>query len=184
MAEAKEMLTQEQFESYFRGKKEARDTFFRPGYLFNPCLFGKFMDPSEPFPLWNHTPYDVWPSDTVALSRLRLNWTQANGSIVLCAVLPDMKKEDIDVAVEQGRILKINGRWKATGGEKEEGEGSKKEFVRKFLLPENANIERARARLDERLLDITIPKIKFQKSQRSREKSRTPPPFYKVEVTD
>ncbi|GLJ25865.1 hypothetical protein SUGI_0495620 [Cryptomeria japonica] len=176
----KEPLTEALFNSFFLPRRDVLDTFFRSGYLFDPFLFGFFMDPSEPFALWSTTPQDIWPKETVALSKSRVDWFQTDDSIILCCDLPGMKKYDINVTVENGQILKIGGVWNHRADDIEEGDGEwwKVEYMRKFLLPQNGNIEHARARMDDGVLDLRIPKLKNKTAKGA---SST---FKVVEVTD
>uniref|UniRef100_A0A0D6R3W5 SHSP domain-containing protein n=1 Tax=Araucaria cunninghamii TaxID=56994 RepID=A0A0D6R3W5_ARACU len=174
-------MTEELFRSFFSPRRNVLDTFFRSGYLFSPFLFGSFMDPSEPFHLWNYTPYNMWPKETVSLSKSIVDWFETDDSIILCADLPGLKKHDLNVSVENGRTLKISGLWNHKVEDMQEadrsGEWWKVEYMRRFILPENANIEHARARIDDGVLDVKILKNKAVKGVAS-------PALKVVEVTD
>lgn len=171
----KEPLTEGSFNSFFSSKRDVLDTYFRSGYLFNPFVFGSFTDPSEPFPLWNHTPYTIWPRETVSLSKSRVDWYQKDNDIIMRADLPGLKKNDIDVTVENGRFLKISGQWNHDRQQDDCGKWWKAEYMRRFILPDNADIEQAHASMDDGVLEISIPKTT---------KRRPPPTFHLVEVTD
>ncbi|KAH9311110.1 hypothetical protein KI387_026145, partial [Taxus chinensis] len=175
-----EPLTEVLFNSFFFPRRNVLDTFFRSGYLFDPLLFGYFMDPYEPFALWSTTPYNVWPKETVALSKSRVDWFETGDNIILCADLPGLKKHDINVTVENGQILKIGGVWNHRAEDIEESgdEWWKVEYMRRFLLPCNGNIEQARARIDDGVLDVRIPKIK------NKAVNGEAPPLKVVDVTD
>jgi HSP20 family protein len=171
----KEPLTEASFNSFFSSKRDVLDTYFRSGYLFNPFVFGSFTDPSDPIPLWNYTPYTIWPRETVSLSKSRVDWSQTDDGIIMRADLPGLKKDDVDVTVENGRVLKINGQWNQNKRQDDCGEWWKEEYMRRFILPENGDIEQAHASMDDGVLEIRIPKTK---------KKRPPPTLHSVEVTD
>ena len=86
-----------------------------------------------------------------------------------------LKKDDVDVTVENGRVLKINGHWNQNKRQDDCGEWWKEEYMRIFILPKNGNIEQAHASMDDGVLEIKIPETK---------KKRPPPTLHSVEVTD
>lgn len=171
----KEPLTEASFNSFFSSRRDVLDTYFRSGYLFNPFVFGSFRDPSDPFPLWNCTPYIIWSADTVCLSKSRIDWYQTDDSIIMRADLPGLKKDDIDVIVENGQILKISGQWNQDNQQNDCGKWWKVEYMRRFTLPDNADIEQAHASMDDGFLEIRIPKTR---------KKRPSPTLHLIEVTD
>eukprot|EP00253_Pinus_taeda_P005689 PITA_05689 len=171
----KEPLTEASFNSFFSLRRDVLDTYFRSGYLFNPFVFGRFTDPSDPFPLWNYTPYTIWPRDTASLSKSRVDWSQTDDRIFMRADLPGLKKDDVNVAVENGRVFKISGQWNHNNRPDGCAEWWKAEYLRRFLLPDNGDIEQTHASMDDGILEITIPKTK---------QKRPPPTLHLVEVTD
>ena len=86
-----------------------------------------------------------------------------------------LKKNDIDVTVENGRFLKISGQWNHDRQQDDCGKWWNAEYMRRFILPDNADIEQAHASMDDGVLEISIPKTT---------KRRPPPTFHLVEVTD
>ncbi|SFD55028.1 heat shock protein Hsp20 [Thiohalospira halophila DSM 15071] len=77
------------------------------------------------------------------------------------ADIPGVKPEDIEVGMENG-VLTIKGERKE---EKTEGEGEYKRterirgsFFRRFTLPDTADAENIRARCDNGVLEVNIPK--------------------------
>lgn len=81
-----------------------------------------------------------------------------------------MKKEEVKVEVEGGKVLQISGeRSKEQGVEKvdkwhrvERGIGK---FFRRFRLPENAKANETRASMDNGVLTVTVPKEQAQESE-------------------
>jgi len=80
---------------------------------------------------------------------------------VIHADVPGVRPEDIDVHMENG-ILTIKG--SRSSETKEAGQGYKRveraqgSFYRRFSLPDTADAERISARVDQGVLEITIPK--------------------------
>ena len=84
------------------------------------------------------------------------------------AELPGVKKEDLDIDIEEG-YLKINA--KKTEEKNEEGKNYKRsefnygEFSRIIQLPEEIDVEKTEAKLEEGVLKIKAPKLCKEKEQ-------------------
>ncbi len=80
---------------------------------------------------------------------------------VICADMPGVKEEDIDVHVEDGRLTLSGARH-----EKKETEGETFHiaerhfgtFTRTFALPREADLDKIEAKLDRGVLTVTVPK--------------------------
>jgi len=76
--------------------------------------------------------------------------------------LPGMKKEDINISIED-KTLVISGERKFKEELKEENyykiESAFGKFSRSFTLPENVDIENIHAEAKDGVLEITIPKL-------------------------
>lgn len=80
----------------------------------------------------------------------RVDWKETPEAHVFKADLPGLKKDELKVEVEDGRILQISGERKI---DKEEGtdnwhcvERSSGKFLQRFRLPENARVDQVRPR--------------------------------------
>ena len=77
--------------------------------------------------------------------------------------LPGIKKEDVDVKVEDN-ILTISGKRELKDEVKEENyykiESSYGSFSRSFTLPEKVDIENIKAVSEDGVLEVIIPKLK------------------------
>ncbi len=88
---------------------------------------------------------------------------------VIHADLPGVKTEDIDVSVENG-VLTIKG--KRENVKEEEKDNFKRverfngSFMRRFTLPDGANIDKISAKTKNGVLDLVVPKIAKTKSKR------------------
>jgi HSP20 family protein len=87
--------------------------------------------------------------------------TEDDMEYVIKAELPELKKEDVKVTVENG-VLTISGERKFEKEEKkkkyhrvERGYGS---FVRTFALPEDADADRVKAQFKQGILEVHLPK--------------------------
>ena len=101
-------------------------------------------------------------------------WTPAvevserDGNFVVRAELPGLKPEDVKLEIEND-ALALQGERKI---EREEDKGGVHRteiryghFYRSIPLPEGANVEQARARFDNGVLEVTVP-VPEEKSQR------------------
>src|SRR6266487_3245506 len=115
-------------------------------------LFGR------PFRRTNgHGREDITLADWMPLADI----TEDEKEYLIKAELPELKKEDVKVTVENG-VLTISGERKFEKEEKkrkfhrvERGYGS---FVRTFALPEDADADRVKAQFKQGILEVHLPK--------------------------
>lgn len=88
---------------------------------------------------------------------------------VLHADLPGVKREDIDVTMEEG-VLSIRGERRLEevreDGEYKRIERAHGTFYRRFSLPDTADPDKISARCDEGVLEVVIPKRETVKPRR------------------
>jgi HSP20 family protein len=86
--------------------------------------------------------------------------------VVLKAELPGMKKEDIDVRVENN-VLTMNGQRKREQEVKEDGyfrcERSYGSFSRSFSLPTTVDVKKINASYKDGVLTVSLPKLEEAK---------------------
>jgi HSP20 family protein len=89
--------------------------------------------------------------------------------LVVRADLPGLKKDDISVDVANN-VLTIRGERKEESKEEREGyywhERSEGSFYRSIPLPEGANVEQARARFEDGVLEVALPAPKEREGGR------------------
>jgi HSP20 family protein len=82
--------------------------------------------------------------------------------------LPGIKKEDIDIDVENN-VLTISGERKVKNEVKEEDyyklESSYGKFSRSFTLPEKVNTDKIQAQSKNGVLEVVVPKLKEQEKK-------------------
>ena len=83
------------------------------------------------------------------------------------ADLPGVKKEEVKVEVEEGRILQISGDRRVEKEEKNDKwhrvERSSGKFMRRFRLPENVKVNEVKAAMENGVLTVTVPKAEVKK---------------------
>ncbi len=134
--------------------------------LFSNVGFGGSLIPS----LANQ---DLWggsagrsPSPSLqALWAPQVDIFQRGDNLIVRADLPGLKKEDVDIEVNDG-VLTIRGEREDKSENEQEGfyrsERSYGSFFRAIPLPEGASAENAQATFNDGVLEVTIPTPKAQ----------------------
>ena len=95
---------------------------------------------------------------------------QRGNEIVICADLPGINPNDVEIEVENG-VLTISGERRQNTEDQGEGfyrtERSYGSFTRSLALPEGVNEEQVNARFDHGVLEVTVP-LPQQQQQRGR----------------
>lgn len=106
--------------------------------------------------------------ETNNFGNAQVDWKETPEAHVFKADLPGLKKEEVKVEVEDGRVLVISGERAAEKEDKNEKwhrvERSRGKFIRKFLLPENAKIDEVKANVENGVLTIIVPKQEVKKA--------------------
>lgn len=101
--------------------------------------------------------------DARAMASTNVDWKETAAEHIFKADLPGLKKEEIKVQVEDGRILSISGQRRKEEVQKTDTwhrvERSRGQFMRRFRLPDNANLDHVAAKVDDGVLTITVPKV-------------------------
>ncbi|XP_057848304.2 16.9 kDa class I heat shock protein 2 [Cryptomeria japonica] len=101
-------------------------------------------------------------AEVSAVARANVDWKETPEAHVFKADLPGLKKEDIKIQVEDGRILQISGERTKEEVDKNDKyhrvERQSGSFVRRFRLPENAKMDNINARMENGVLTVTVPK--------------------------
>ena len=138
-----------------------------------PSLFGgrrtNIFDPIS-LDIWD--PFDgVFTSarETSTFVNTRIDWKETPEAHIFKADLPGLKKEEVKVEVEEGRILQISGERSKEQEDKNDKwhciERSIGKFLRKFRLPKNAKMDQVKASMENGVLTVTVPKEEEKKPE-------------------
>ncbi|URE16996.1 heat shock [Musa troglodytarum] len=136
--------------------------------LFDPFSLD-LCDPFDGFPFGSSSsllsfprPSIPFPSEVSAFVGTHIDWKETPEAHVFKADLPGLKKEEVKVEVEDGRVLQISGERKSEEEEKTDTwhrvERSRGKFLRRFRLPEAARVDQVRAAMEDGVLTVTVPK--------------------------
>ncbi|KAK6930336.1 Alpha crystallin/Hsp20 domain [Dillenia turbinata] len=158
-------------ESFKKGRKKMSlipSTFGgRRSNVFDPFS----LDIWDPLDGFFNSAITSFPSlaaqETSAFANTRIDWKETPEAHVFKADLPGLKKEEVKVEVEEGRILQISGERSKEQEEKNDKwhrvERSSGKFLRRFRLPENVKTEEVKARMENGVLTVTVPKVEEKK---------------------
>ena len=107
-------------------------------------------------------PSSEFARDAAAVANTQIDWKETADAHIFKADLPGLKKEEVKIEVEDGRILQISGERSKEEEQKNEKyhrvERSRGKFLRRFQLPENAKVEEVKAAMENGVLTVTVPK--------------------------
>ena len=94
---------------------------------------------------------------------------EQDGYLVITAELPGMKKEEVELQIENG-VLTIRGEKKQEKEKKEPRmhvfERTYGLFERAFALPQSIDLEKVKAEFENGVLTITVPKLAQEKGRK------------------
>ncbi|KAM0001333.1 putative small heat shock protein HSP20 [Helianthus debilis subsp. tardiflorus] len=126
-----------------------------------PCFF-------DPFDGFLTSTLSGFPTSAREMSP-RVDWKETPEAHIFKADLPGMKKDEVKVEMEEGRVLQISGERSRENEEKEDKwhrvERSSGKFVRRFRLPENAKVDEVKASMENGVLTVTVPKQEMKKPE-------------------
>ena len=111
----------------------------------------------------HHGPTTTYVQDAKAMAATAADIKEYPHSYAFVIDMPGLKSGDINVQVEDDKVLMISGERKR----EEEKEGAKYlrmerrvgKFMRKFVLPENANTDAISAVCQDGVLTVTVQKL-------------------------
>ncbi|EEF28204.1 class I heat shock protein [Ricinus communis] len=118
---------------------------------------------------------DIWapsgPSsnEISSLANAQVDWKETPEAHIFKADLPGLKKEEVKVEIEEGRVLQMSGERSVEKEEKNDKwhlvERGRGKFMRRFRLPENAKVDAVKASMENGVLTVTIPKAEEKKPE-------------------
>eukprot|EP01018_Ginkgo_biloba_P008751 Gb_09149 [translate_table: standard] len=140
-----------------------------------PSFFGgRSSNLVDPFSLDVWDPFqafgDFGPFKEIsAIPNTHIDWKETPEAHIFKADLPGLKKEDVKIEVEEGRILKISGERNKEEEQRNDKwhciERSRGSFLRRFRLPENAKVDEIKAAMENGVLTVSVPKQPEPKPQ-------------------
>ncbi|KAF8410476.1 hypothetical protein HHK36_003005 [Tetracentron sinense] len=142
----------------------------RRSNIFDPFSL-EIWDPFQDFPFSTSPtgPRSEFSGETSVFANARIDWKETPEAHVFKADLPGLKKEEVKVEVEEGKVLQISGERSKEKEEKNDQwhrvERSSGKFLRRFRLPENAKVDQVKAAMDNGVLIVTVPKEEVKKPE-------------------
>ncbi|KAK3408822.1 18.1 kDa class I heat shock protein [Eucalyptus grandis] len=141
----------------------------RHGGVFDP-FSRDIWDPFEGFGLAAAVqPPSGGDREAAAIANARIDWKETPEGHVFKVDLPGLKKEEVKVEVEDGRVLQISGERRREQEEKTDKwhrvERSSGRFARRFRLPENVRLDEVRANMENGVLTVVVPKAEEKKPE-------------------
>ncbi|XP_043689132.1 17.8 kDa class I heat shock protein-like [Telopea speciosissima] len=144
--------------SFFDGRRTISDPFSMD--IWDP--FNNF-----PFSTSLSLPRSQFSNETAAFANARIDCKETPEAHIFKADLPALKKEEVKVEVEEGKVLQISGEKSKEKEEKSDHwhrvERSSGKFLRRFRLPKNAKIDQVKAAMENGVLTVTVPKEEVKK---------------------
>ncbi|XP_021726847.1 18.0 kDa class I heat shock protein-like [Chenopodium quinoa] len=127
----------------------------RRSNVFDPFSLDLF-DPFHDFPLNNNTSRSLTSTggdtDTAAFVNTRIDWKETPEAHVFKAYLSGLKKEEVKVQVEDGKVVQISGERNREQEEKND----------KW---HRVKMEEIKANMENGVLTVTVPKVEEKKPQ-------------------
>lgn len=124
---------------------------------------------NDPFSreLWD--PFFGSDRTTSSFANAQIDWKETPEAHVIKADIPGLKKEEVKVEVEEGRIIQISGERNVEEEDKNEKwhrvERSSGKFLRRLRMPENAKVDQVKASMENGVLTLTVPKKEVEKPE-------------------
>lgn len=135
-----------------------------PRLFRSPSVF----DPFSP-EIWDPSFFGSGTEAASSLANMQIDWKETPEAHVFKADLPGLKKDEVKVEVEDGRVLQISGERSMEKEDKNDKwhrvERSHGKFLRRFRLPENAKLHAVKAAMENGVLTVTVPKQEVKKPE-------------------
>lgn len=114
-----------------------------------------------------NNPSRAYVRDAKAMAATPADVVEYPNSYVFVVDMPGIKASEIKVQVESENVLVVSGERKRDPKEKDNKDGVKYvrmerrfgKFMRKFVLPDNANVDKISALCQDGVLTVTVEKV-------------------------
>ncbi|XP_026460340.1 17.8 kDa class I heat shock protein-like [Papaver somniferum] len=110
-----------------------------------------------------------FPNEATQFANTQIDWKETPESHVFKADLPGLKKEEVKVEVEEGKILQISAEIKKQKEEKNDQwhriERSSGKFLCRFKFLENTKVYQVKPTMENGVLTFIVPKTEEKKPE-------------------
>lgn len=136
----------------------------RFGPFSNDPLFGSLARFPDEFSSLFDAPLSSFAKDSRAVASTAVDVKETKEGFHFIADLPGLQPDHVKVQIEEGNVLSIGG--ERTKEERQDTDTyhrverrSTGKFLRRFRLPDNADVDKITAKCEHGVLHVTVPKV-------------------------
>uniref|UniRef100_UPI001E35BE72 Hsp26/alpha crystallin family protein n=1 Tax=Campylobacter jejuni TaxID=197 RepID=UPI001E35BE72 len=143
----------------------------------------------DPFRVVEHTPFELDRADLSSLypAIATVDWKETPVAHEISIDVPGIRREELKIEVED-RVLRVSGERRRQEEKKEEKwhsvERAVGRFWRQFRLPDNTDLDAVKAKLEDGVLTVTLPKLALDRGKAPRTVSITSGDGEKEKLSD